>query len=1157
MIRLLSPRLGSLLSTCACLVVLSTGLSAADAEPVKDQLPAKAKVLKLDVFPQSIELPTPFASAQLVITAQLDGGTSVDATRIAQLGLPEFVSRTPQGLIRPRAEGQGEITISLQGVTAKVPVRVTGQKDVPQLSFVKDVQPVLSKLGCNSGTCHGSAQGKNGFKLSLRGYDPIFDHRSLTDDSEARRFNRAAPDRSLMLMKPAGTVPHVGGVVWQPGEATYELVKAWIAQGVKQDLSAPRVASIEVFPKNPIVHVIGSQQQFAIIATYADGSRRDVTAEAFIESSNTDVATVDKNLLMKSLRRGESTMLARYEGAYAASTVIIMGDRSGFEWSAPPQLNWIDTLVDKKLQRIKVLPSGLCTDEEFLRRVYIDLTGLPPSADEVRKFTDDPRHSVTKRNEVIDRLVGSEGYVEHWTNKWSDLMQVNRKFLGQPGAVALRKWIHDAVAQNMPYDKFCHAILTASGSNVENPPASYYKILRDPDSIMENTTQLFLAIRFNCNKCHDHPFEKWTQDQYYQMSAFFAQVSLKEDPKYKGQRIGGTAVEGAKPLAEIVEDAKAGEVKHERTGEVAPPKFPYDHADLPKEGLPRRERVASWITSPENEYFAKSYVNRMWSYLLGVGLIEPIDDIRAGNPPTNPELLDRLTQEFIASGFDTQALVRTICKSRTYQLSIAANEWNKDDEINFARALPRRLPAEVLYDSIHKTTGSVARLPGLPAGARAAQLLDSNVELPGGFLELLGKPVRESACECERSNNMMLGPVLAFVSGPVVGDAVQDPNNHIAQFTLKEKDDARVVEEVYLSILNRKPKPAEIAAGIKALQATGEDHKQLVSEYQKKKAAFDDYAKTLDERQAAWEAQLKAQRPTEWIPLTPKQATSKSGPTPAAAMSSSKLEVQPDGSVFVTGSIEPVDIYTLVSEANLPGTLTALRLEALADPKLPSKGPGRAENGNFVLNELRLTQGPILPPQPARELAPAPRKAKEDAVAQKPSPAPKPRPRPAAVKLNATEATFEQANFPAKNAVDNNPATGWAIAPQVGRNQAALFKFQQPVNAANGVRLILTMDQRFGSGHTLGKFRISVTTDKNPRLSSPVPLNLAKLVDIPVEKRTEAQKKTIRDRYLAQDAEYQRLAAEAAKVPPSDPRVLGAQDIAWALINTPAFLFNH
>lgn len=1096
----------------------------------QEKLPDGAKVLKLEARPASVKLDGPFAYSQLLVTARLDGGEAVDVTRIAKVDAPAaLVSVSAAGLVRPTGDGSGDITVSLAGRSAKIPVTVSGTKSDPPVSFVRDVQPVLSKLGCNAGTCHGAQAGKNGFKLSLRGYDPLYDYRALTDDLEGRRFNRAAPEKSLMLLKTAGAVPHQGGVLTQPGDPNYELLRRWIAQGVRLDLDAPRVKAVEVFPKDPTLGRIGSRQQFAVLATYTDGTVRDVTAEAFIESSNTEVATVDKASLLTTIRRGEATMLARYEGAYAASTVVALGDRSGFTWEQRPVHNYVDELVDAKLKKVKVQASPVCDDAAFVRRIYLDLTGLPPSPEEVKAFLDDRRDGKVKRDALVDKLVGGDAYVEHWTNKWADLLQVNRKFLGDVGAAAFRKWVREAVATNMPYDRFAYEILTASGSNVAHPPAAYYKVLRDPDAVMENTTQLFLAIRFNCNKCHDHPFERWTQDNYYNLAAYFAQVNRTEDPKFKGQRLGGTAVEGAKPLVEVIADVKSGDVRHNRTGEVALPKFPYVvNADVPP-SVPRRVQAARWITAAQNPYFAKSYVNRLWAYLLGVGLIEPIDDIRAGNPPTNPELLDRLTAEFVKSKFDVQAMVKTICKSRTYQLAITTNRWNKDDDINYSHAVARRLPAEVLYDSIHKVTGSVSRLPGLPAGARAAQLPDSNIDLPGGFLELFGKPARESACECERSGGMNLGPVLAMVNGPIVSDAIKDPNNRIAKLVLSEKDDARVVEQIYLSVLNRYPTAQEKAEGVRALRAAGPDLAALQAEHKPKAAALETYKAALDARQKTWEAGLLATKPTDWVTLDIEKAESKQGP-PATAKDGAKLTIGKDGSVLASGKTGTIDAYTLIGKARLKDPVTAIRIEVLADPSLPNNGPGRAENGNFVLSEFRLNYRP----------------------------ADKPNEKPKSVKLIAPQATVQQNGFPAANAVDNNPATGWAIVNGVGKNQAALFKFQAPIPAVkDGVQLTAVLDQRYGTGHVIGKLRLSVTTDKNPKLVSPLTPEVVALLETPEENRTAAQKAKLRSMYLAQDTEYARLAADAANPPPSDPRVLGAQDLTWVLINTPAFLFNH
>ena len=1084
----------------------------------QEKLPTGAQVVRLEASPTSISLKHPYDYRQLLITAQLASGEKLDGTRMVSLAAPTCVKISPTGLVRPAADGTGQLSFSLGNQTVTVPVSVSGQNERHQVSFVREVMPVMSKLGCNAGTCHGAAKGKNGFKLSLRGYDPEEDFRALTDDLEARRFNRAAPDRSLMLLKPGGGVPHTGGVLIQPGDPNYELLHAWISQGVQYDRKAAHVVKIEVSPKGPTLPLPGMKQQMTVQATYTDGTARDVTAEAFIESSNTEVAIVNKTGLVSAVRRGEATMLARYEGAYDASTLIVMGDRSGFVWKGAPTNNRIDELVYEKLKQMKILPSELCSDDEFVRRVYLDLTGLPPSPEDVKKFLRDSRPTRVKREELIDRLVGGPEYVEHWTNKWADLLQVNRKFLGEKGAASLRGWIRKAIGKNMPYDEFVNTILTAGGSNVDNPPASYFKILRDPDSAMENTTQLFLAIRFNCNKCHDHPFERWTQDQYYEMASFFAQVGHREDPAYKGQRIGGSAVEGAVPLVEVIFDNKNGEVKQSRTGEIAKPQFPFTHKDLAPPTETRRQQMAHWLTSKENPYFAKSYVNRIWAYLMGVGLIEPIDDIRAGNPPTNPPLLDYLTNEFIANKFNVQTMMKEICKSRVYQHAIATNKWNADDDTNFSHAIARRLPAEVLFDAIYRATGATPKLPGLPPGARAAELIDSNVPIPGGFLEIFGKPPRESACECERSSGMMLGPVLNMVNGPVVGDALRDPSNRIAKLVASEKDDRKVVEEIFLMILCRKPKAKEIETGVAALKAAADDQKRLHAIYQKRVDELKAYEAQLPGKQAEWEKRFG--QPTNWETLDLSDLKSKGGAV---------LTKQKDGSVLASGKNAFPETYTMKANTKLIG-ITAIRLEVLTDPSLPSKGPGRPPNGNFVLNEFKV------------QIAKTGDKAK-----------PKP------VKFSSTQADFSQEGYPVANAVDGNGDTGWAIVPQTGKPHVAMFKTAMPVGFSEGTTLTIAMEQRFpGKDHNIGKFRISVTANPNPMLKESLPAMVQQAILVPLRDRTQAQKNAVANYYRGLDSELKRLQEAVADAPPpADTRLLGAQDLAWALINSPAFLFNH
>jgi hypothetical protein len=818
---------------------------------------------------------------------------------------------------------------------------------------------------------------------------------------------------------------------------------------------------------------------------------------------------------VQGLRRGEATVLARFEGNYAASTFIIMGDRKNFKWEPQIENNFIDHLVYEKLQSIKVLPSGLCSDTEFLRRITLDLTGLPPTSEAVKTFLADKRDSKVKRDEVIDKLVGSPDYIEHWTNKWADLLQVNKLYLGDQGAAKLYSYIRDLIATNKPYNKFASDILTGSGSNLENPAASYFKILRDPAAAAENSTHLFLGVRFNCNKCHDHPFERWTQDQYYQLSAYFAQISRVEDQKYKGQKVGGSAVEGAQPLVEVIQDSKSGELKHERTGLVAPPQFPFALKDKAAENSSRRQQLAHWVTSKENPYFARSFVNRQWAYLMGVGLIEPIDDIRAGNPSSNPKLLEKLASEFIQSDFNIQHIVKLICKSRVYQLSVQTNDWNKDDESNFSHALARRLPAEVLFDSIHRATGSITKLPGVPAGTRAAQLVDASVDIGGGFFQLFGKPPRQSACECERSSSMMLGPVLSLVNGPVIGDAVRDPNNLIAKLLGSQKDDSKLIEELFLSVLNRPPTQPEINAGLKALKDGEPDFQPMVEEFNRRTEALEIYKKSEAQRLDQWEKSYS--KIAEWENI--KAAT-------ASAKSKAKFTKLDDGSFLASGENPLQETLTIKIPVDKQAW-TGILLEVLPHDTLPAKGPGRSSNGNFVLNEFKATF---------------------NLEGQKPTPLP----------LTNPKSTFNQPTFPIANAIDNNLTTGWAISPAFGKPNSAYFQIQNPALFKDKGELTITLVQNFGTQHTLGRFRISLT--KSPGQVQPfgAESELVKIFLLEPAKRNPMQNNTILAAFRAQDAELIRLQNNLSSFgKPIDKRQIGAQDLVWALLNSKAFQFNH
>jgi hypothetical protein len=696
------------------------------------------------------------------------------------------------------------ITVEAEGQKAEVKVHVTSA-DPMNVDFIREVNPILSKVGCNQGTCHGSQAGKNGFKLSLRGYDSVYDYRVLVDDISGRRFNRSEPSQSLMLLKPTQGVPHEGGFLFDEESRYYKVLEQWIAEGCQYKPDAARVTGIEVYPPTPLLQLRHDQQQLIVIAKYADGTTRDVTREAVFDASNFEVATVSRQGLITAVQRGEAAALVRFEGNYAAAPISILGNRDGYEWVPQPEYNYIDSLVNGKLQRMKILPSATADDAEFLRRISLDIAGVPPTSEEVLAFVADTTDPVAKRTAMIEKLLSSPMYVEHWTLKWSDLLLNRRKTVTERGVWAFRNWIRQSVAANKPFDQFAKELITANGSAYENPAANYFRIAREPKLVMENMTQVFLGTRFNCNQCHDHPFERWTQRQYYELSAYFADVGRRPLPE--GDEFIFTM---ASPTAVVNPD----------TNQPADPKFPFVHAGAVDAASTRREQLAQWLTAKENPYFARSIVNRYWSYFFGRGIIDPVDDIRAGNPASNPELLDALTKDFVDSGYDLKKLIRTICNSATYQRSLEAGQWNEDDTINFSHALPRRLSAEQLYDAIIQATGAPRALPGVPAGFRASELPDSDVEV--AFLDMFGRAPRESPCECERTSDVSLGQTLNMVNGPTIGDAIAHPQGVIAKAVAAGMPNDKLIETIYLSALCRKPSAEESAKAVEYFAGAGD-----------------------------------------------------------------------------------------------------------------------------------------------------------------------------------------------------------------------------------------------------------------------------------------------------------------------------------------------
>ena len=1185
------------------------------------------RLTRLSISPSVISLRGPHSYNQLIVTGTLQSGEVVDLTRLVRWVVTRPIAEVGErGIIRPLSAGRTAVTAHFLGLRTTASVEVKDLRDDYDPDFVVDVNPILSRLGCNAGVCHGSQEGKNGFKLSLRGYDAFNDVRAFSDDHAARRVNFASPDDSLMLLKATAAVPHEGGMVTDIGSDYYETIRQWIAHGAAMKEDSEKVSRIELEPQNPVIENTGGHQQMRVMAHYPDGSKRDITREAVIESGNTEVATNDDFGLITTIRRGEAPILARYEGAYAATTLTVMGDRTGFAWKEPETWSRIDELVAAKWMRMKILPSELTRDEAFVRRIYLDLTGLPPKPEALIAFLEDERPTRQKRAELIDQLIGSPDFVDHWSNKWADMLLVNSKFLGKEGSELFRDWIHGQLEQNVPYDDFVYSILTAKGSNKVNPAASYFKILRTPEELMENTTHLFLATRFNCNKCHDHPFERWNVDNYYQMAAYFSQVDLKRDranaPK---ANIGGSAVESARPLYEIVGDTNEGEVTNIVTGEVAQPTFPYPATVAgPEEAssalLTRREQLAAWITAEDNQYFAKSYANRIWGYLTGAGIIEPIDDIRASNPPTNPELLEYLTQFFVDSGFDVRALMREICNSRTYQLSIRTHPFNEDDVINYSHGKARRLPAEVLFDSVFAVTGSKPHFPGAKPGMRAAQLADAQVDTKGGFLANLGRPPRESACECDRQNDVQLSAVMSLLSGASVAEAVGDPDNGIAELVAREMDDPTMIEKLYLTVLNRFPTPEEVDLVRENWALIERDHENLIArlaemesdwvwrkaELEKEriramaraKADIKAYTPEYEanrkaaekERKESIAATKKAMWEFEWNELPALQAAGLQAITldrfwtlwkpqfPEKAEGDGKvgLAINEDASLLASGKPGNSLAYRMTFPVEAGTTITGFMLEALTDDSLPGFGPGFNETGNFVVSEVELSYSTSAEVE------------EEDRTK---------------VPLSDAGADYTQDGFSVKNLINGNATRNdkaWGVGGQGRQPHWARIELEEPLRfAEEGGKVYLSVICRYSNGdYPLGKFRIYFTDAADPLnlgLSESIAAILSKAPATLEPEENAAlytwfkyqQPDYLSKRFdwvrakrpLPQDEKMESLKAaltKAERTVPDAPalvqlrrdvqysteqaanrRLTAAQDLAWALINNSAFLFNY
>ena len=680
------------------------------------------------------------------------------------------------------------------------------------LTFTTRIEPILTKLSCNSGGCHGKIQGQNGFRLSLLGFDPELDYVTIVKEGRGRRVFPAAAEQSLLLLKATGQVPHGGGRKMDPASAEYEIVRRWIAEGMPYGSpSDPVVTKVTVSPDVKTLGIKASQQ-LAVTAHYSDGATEDVTKLAQYESNETDVATVTEAGLVQTLAStGQAGVMVRYSGQVSVFRAIVPRPGSAVAIDFKP-LTLVDQFTAKKWKELNIAPSAVAGDEAFCRRAYLDVTGTLPTANEIKAFAEDA--DPAKRGKLIDRLVDSPGYADYFANKWADILKVARKNRPEraSGTFAFHAWIREQIAADVPYDRFVRDILTATGDELKSPPTVWYREIATPEQFADDVSQVFLGQRMACANCHHHPYEKWSQDDYWGFAAFYARVGRKQVP------MPGSTANNQQGQKLVLFTKPNGTVTNKRSNKPAVP-TPLDAPPTP-ESLDLRNGLADWMTGPTNPYFAKTLANRYWAHFFGRGIVDPVDDLRVTNPPSNPELLDALAAEFVAKGYSFKELVRTIAKSRTYQLSSNPNDSNAADKQSFARYYPKRLPAEVLYDAVSQVTGSPGTFNGLPtdrhAPARALQLPDESFN--SYFLDVTGRPQRLSACECERVNDASLALTLHLLNSQEVQDKLAKQGGTADRLAKDSRPDAEKVEDLFLAATAKRPSDEQMKAALEHLK---------------------------------------------------------------------------------------------------------------------------------------------------------------------------------------------------------------------------------------------------------------------------------------------------------------------------------------------------
>lgn len=754
---------------------------------------------------------------QLLVTGHFDSGQVRDVTRAVeyQIDLPELIQVDETGHVTPLLEGKAKVTIlaAVDGretpVQTSLDVLTTNLVQDRPVNFPNQIVPVFTKHGCNSGGCHGKSGGQNGFRLSLLGFEPAEDFEYLVKEGRGRRLFPSAPDQSLLLLKASGGLPHGGGARIEADSPSYRLLRRWVEQGMpygKDD--DPQVTHIEILPPERLMGRDESQQ-LVVVAHYTDGSNEDVTRMTQFDSNDAEMAEVVATGWVTTARlTGSVAVMARYQGHVGVfrSTVPL-----GIPvQNLPSSDKLVDEFVFKKLQALGLPPSSRSDDTTFLRRVTIDIAGRLPTSEESEAFLAD--ESINKRDQAIDRLLDSSDYAEYFANKWTAILRNKRKAdYEKPSTYAFHGWMRNSFYENKPYDQFVRELLTASGTPGKNPPVAWYREVKDQAAQVEDTAQLFLGLRIQCARCHHHPFEKWSQQDYYGFAAFFSRLGRKKGFLQNQDR--------------IFHNPGAAQAKNPKTNDNVPPTgLGSEPLEIASYEDPRRY-LADWMSDPENPFFARALVNRYWKHFFSRGLVDPEDDMRLTNPAVNPALLDALAQDFLASDFNLKHLIRQICRSEIYQLSAEPNAWNKDDKQNFSRYYPKRLNAEVLLDSINQLTGTTTSFGGMPSGTRAVALPDNGFS--SYFLTVFGRPESSSACECERSSEANLAQSLHLLNSSEIQGKLTDDNGRAAKLASQQEADHRAkIRKLYLLAFSREPLDEEAAIAMAHIEKCGEEVKR-------------------------------------------------------------------------------------------------------------------------------------------------------------------------------------------------------------------------------------------------------------------------------------------------------------------------------------------